>query len=153
MAPIRCQTIIWTSAGIAQAMDERQHAPLYYVIWSRDHSGYGLCQWETTLLCNVVSHWLCPERSLSSTSTICMPTNPCDPGGTAWPRSRMSGTSFWSWTKILSPAPSLGPLIYSYCSMFSFKRKPRSAPVRKYLVNFVNLVYSVQPCNGSESDW
>ena len=23
-----------------------------------DHSGYALCQWETTLLCNVVSHWL-----------------------------------------------------------------------------------------------
>ena len=23
----------------------------------RDHSGYGLSQWETTLRCNVVSHW------------------------------------------------------------------------------------------------
>ena len=26
----------------------------------RDHSGYGLIQWESTLHCNVVSHWLCP---------------------------------------------------------------------------------------------
>ena len=25
-----------------------------------DHSGYGLNQWETTLHCNVVSHWLSP---------------------------------------------------------------------------------------------
>ena len=32
----------------------------------RDHSGYGLSQWETTLQCNVVYHWLspCPEWSL-----------------------------------------------------------------------------------------
>ena len=30
------------------------------------HSGYGLSQWEATLQCNVVSHWLspCPEWSL-----------------------------------------------------------------------------------------
>ena len=27
---------------------------------SRDHSGYELSQWETTLPCNVVSHWLSP---------------------------------------------------------------------------------------------
>ena len=26
----------------------------------RDHSGYGLSQWETTLHCNIVSHWLSP---------------------------------------------------------------------------------------------
>ena len=26
----------------------------------RDHAGYGLSQWETTLHCNVVSHWLRP---------------------------------------------------------------------------------------------
>ena len=26
----------------------------------RDHSGYGLSQWETTLPCNVFSHWLSP---------------------------------------------------------------------------------------------
>ena len=32
----------------------------------RDHSGYGLSQWETTLQCNVVSHSLSsyPKRSL-----------------------------------------------------------------------------------------
>ena len=32
---------------------------------TRDHSGYGLSQWETTLQCKVVSHWLspCPEWS------------------------------------------------------------------------------------------
>ena len=31
----------------------------------RDHSGLGLSQWETTLQCNAVCHWLspCPERS------------------------------------------------------------------------------------------
>ena len=34
--------------------------------WYRYHSGYGLSQWETTLQCNVVSHWLSqyPEWSL-----------------------------------------------------------------------------------------
>ena len=26
----------------------------------RDHSGYGLSQWETTLHCKVISHWICP---------------------------------------------------------------------------------------------
>ena len=33
-----------------------------------DHTAYGLSQWETTLLCNVVLHWLSPfpERSLIS---------------------------------------------------------------------------------------
>ena len=32
----------------------------------REHPGYGLSQWETTLQCNVVSHWLSsyPEWSL-----------------------------------------------------------------------------------------
>ena len=28
--------------------------------WCRDHSEYGLSQWETTLQCNVVSRWLSP---------------------------------------------------------------------------------------------
>ena len=32
----------------------------------RNHSGYGLSQWETTLQCNGVSHWLIPY-----------PNNPC----------------------------------------------------------------------------
>ena len=27
---------------------------------SMGHLGYGLCQWETTLQCNVVCHWLSP---------------------------------------------------------------------------------------------
>ena len=30
----------------------------------RDHSGYSLSQWETTLQCNVVSHWLRPYPEL-----------------------------------------------------------------------------------------
>ena len=32
----------------------------------RNHSGYGLSQWETTLHCNVISHWLSsyPQWSL-----------------------------------------------------------------------------------------
>ena len=33
--------------------------PLWHRV-HRDHSGYGLSQWETTLYCNVVSHWLSP---------------------------------------------------------------------------------------------
>ena len=37
---------------------------------SRDHSGYGLSQWETMLQCTVVSHWLSPysEWSLDITT-------------------------------------------------------------------------------------
>ena len=30
------------------------------VMACKDHSGYGLSPWETTLQCNVVSHWLSP---------------------------------------------------------------------------------------------
>ena len=26
----------------------------------KDHFGYGLSQWEKTLHCNIISHWLCP---------------------------------------------------------------------------------------------
>ena len=37
-----------------------------YFLWCtlcfRDHSGYGFSQWETTLYCNIVSHWLSPYR-------------------------------------------------------------------------------------------
>ena len=32
---------------------------------TRDHSGYGLSQWETTLHCNVASYWLCPYSEWS----------------------------------------------------------------------------------------
>ena len=32
---------------------------------SRDHSGYGLNQWNTTLECNIVSHWLNPHPEWS----------------------------------------------------------------------------------------
>ena len=40
-----------------------------WVTWTsatmvRDHSWYGLSQWETTLNCNGVSHWPSPEWSL-----------------------------------------------------------------------------------------
>ena len=40
---------------------------------SRDHSGYGLGQWEKVLLCNTFSYWLspCPEWSLQRLS-ICL---------------------------------------------------------------------------------
>ena len=31
---------------------------LWSLVYLRDHSGHGLSQWETTLHCNVVSHWL-----------------------------------------------------------------------------------------------
>ena len=50
----------------------------------RDHSVYGLSQWETMLLCNAVSHWLNPytERSLiCGCVLVCMLTifrkSPC----------------------------------------------------------------------------
>ena len=32
----------------------------YAEMVSRDHSGYGLSQWETLLQCNIISHWLSP---------------------------------------------------------------------------------------------
>ena len=36
------------------------------LLWChRDHSGYGISQWETTLQCNVVSHWLSPYTKWS----------------------------------------------------------------------------------------
>ena len=34
-----------------------------------DHSGYGLSKWETTLHCNVVSHWLSPHPEWSIGNT------------------------------------------------------------------------------------
>ena len=39
---------------------------LCFVVVCKVNSGYGFDQWETTLKCNVVSHWLSPypERSL-----------------------------------------------------------------------------------------
>ena len=41
----------------------------------RDHSEYGLSQWETTLHCNVVFHWLhpYPEWSLLQTRLLAYP--------------------------------------------------------------------------------
>ena len=29
--------------------------PYLVLVWNRDHSGYGLCQWEMTLHCDTVS--------------------------------------------------------------------------------------------------
>ena len=49
--------------------------------------------------------WLLP------TSIICSPTNAKDPGGTAWPRSRTSGTSLCEWIRSLMPAPGFGPFM------------------------------------------
>ncbi len=57
-----------------------------------------------------------------------MPKNAWAPGGTACPRSCTSGNCDWSCTSILSPAPVLGPVMYSYCSMFKCNLNPRSAP-------------------------
>ena len=52
---------IWWKLEISWIM-LMAHAMLCF----RDHSGYGPSHWETTLRCNVVSHWLSPnsERSL-----------------------------------------------------------------------------------------
>ena len=38
------------------------HIGLLYAVmcFIRNHSGYGLSQWERTLQCNVVSHWMSP---------------------------------------------------------------------------------------------
>ena len=36
----------------------------------RDHSGYGLSQWETMLQCNIVSHWLSPYPEWSLLITV-----------------------------------------------------------------------------------
>ena len=50
--------------GMASANEWRCHIVTGFLIgWVHnqdDHSGYGLSQWETTLLCNAVSHWLSP---------------------------------------------------------------------------------------------
>ena len=40
----------WTSSRVLLIQDKM----------IRDHSGYGLSHWETTLQCNIVSHWLGP---------------------------------------------------------------------------------------------
>ena len=45
----------------------------HYLKWyTRDHSGYGLNQWEATLQYNVVSHWLRPytEWSIYTDDTV-----------------------------------------------------------------------------------
>ena len=39
------------------------------LINSMEHSGYGLGQWETTVHCNVVSHWLSPYPETLATRT------------------------------------------------------------------------------------
>ena len=52
----------------------------------------------------------------------------CVPGGIAIPKSLTNGTSLFSCTSSLMPAPGFGPIMYSYCSMFIRSRRPRSAP-------------------------
>ena len=68
-----------------------------------------------------------PSRH-THTCRISTPTSACEPGGTAWPMSRIMGISSCWCTRSLSPAALLGPCIYSYCSMFSVSRNPWSAP-------------------------
>ena len=69
-----------------------------------------------------------PLSDSGLTWTICMPTTAWDWGGMAWPSSLTSGTSLPSCTSSLMPAPWLGPRMYSYSSMLSCSRRPRSAP-------------------------
>ena len=69
------------------------------------------------------------------TLVICMPTRPFDPGGTTCPISLTMGTSLWSWTRSLTPAPELGPGIYSYCSTFIRNFTPLPAPGTWVLFN------------------
>ena len=42
------------------------------VLSSRDQYTYGISQWETTLQCNVVSHWLSPYPNWSLSNTCIM---------------------------------------------------------------------------------
>ena len=67
--------ITWTHQGLWHRLwhnrNKIKHPNREHILWDilyvcRDHSGYGLSQWETTLHCNVVSHWQspCTEWSL-----------------------------------------------------------------------------------------
>ena len=47
-------------------------------ILARDHSGYGLGQWETTLTCSTVSHWLSPYLEWSLLSHWLIETRWCN---------------------------------------------------------------------------
>ena len=47
--------------GLIELCLEPQYIPRII----RDHSEYGLSQWETTLHCNVVCHWLSPYKEWS----------------------------------------------------------------------------------------
>ena len=56
--------IMW----LLQSVNSGSHFPPIYVLPSmskqlynhRDHYGYGLIQWQMTLHCNIISHWLRP---------------------------------------------------------------------------------------------
>ena len=71
----RCHPVLthWSYTTFALTHQRRytRYCPrlIFKLLWTKhrnintpkpdtDHSGYALCQWETTLLCNVVSHWL-----------------------------------------------------------------------------------------------
>ena len=64
MTFMKCKNVfLWTCPCLPLS-----YVWMYISIWkscsaklehiSRDHSGYGLSQWETTLQCNIISHWL-----------------------------------------------------------------------------------------------
>ena len=79
------QAPTWASIGEENTPDSKVHGANMGPIWGRqdpggphvgpmnfaisgtcsDHSLYGLCQWESTLQRNVVSHWLSPYREWS----------------------------------------------------------------------------------------
>ena len=58
--------------NVTSSLIDWAHIQMIHILWSilrwwirRDHSGYGPSQWETTLQCNVVSHWLSPYTEWS----------------------------------------------------------------------------------------
>lgn len=69
---------------------------------------------------------------MSLTMTTWSPMNAWVPVGTAMPSSRTRGWSSLTWVRTLTPAASLGPGIYSYCSTFSRRFKPLSEPEKMW---------------------
>ena len=75
VCPLLCQSYVSPSSIEVTLLDlgkirlpqatTKQHKTqpsrcIILVMYYRDHTVYGLSQWETMLLCNIVSHWLSP---------------------------------------------------------------------------------------------
>ena len=61
----------WAMGCILRAQILSYVSPHSFItILYRDHFVYGLSQWETTLQCDVISHWLCPHHVWSLFFTL-----------------------------------------------------------------------------------